>query len=337
MNTLTKIFSIFKNAFPDHTIDEACLIEYIEFCITHNVGRRILHTTSQHHILPASKSVPFEIYSNLTQNVWNCAHLTYSDHYKAHYLLSVAIPIPCFVYSFTLMHNKDVGLKRITKDDLLPDYLVNQQMRLRNEHISKDKLKLVEYNGEFITKAKLASIHRRPLTPEQIQQRRDRFLYDNMVYQPGIVEKIRNTKTSTIIDGKNLDQISSERAAKTMSKEYINEQGEITTIYRETAKKISVTVTEEFIDSSGNITTIAKQRALKGNEKRNLKSKKYMLKNVFDDNYCVVLYAHQVRLISPGLETKTRDNYLGKSKYGANYFNKKGTPNLIGLYVEKLL
>jgi len=62
----------------------------------------------------------------------------------------------------------------------------------------------------------------------------------------------------------------------------------------------------------------------------------YVIKNVFDQNVNLVLPATFVRRISPALADKTNSNYLGKSSFGKNMFNKQGRTYLIGLYAEQL-
>lgn len=158
---------------------------------------------------------------------------------------------------------------------------------------------------------------------------------NNIVYKPGVVNKILNTKTNTIIDGKNMHTIGSERAAKTMKKEYILDNGEKTTIYKENGKKISKYLLEEII-VNGEKMTRAKYKNLNTHKKLREKGKWYKLKNIFDDSFEKILCAADIRNISPGLEHKTKDNYLGKSKYAKTMFKRKNKENLIGLYVEQL-
>ena len=50
----------------------------------------------------------------------------------------------------------------------------------------------------------------------------------------------------------------------------------------------------------------------------------------------IVIPAAYLRAISPGLEKKTFENYLGKSAFGKTVFVRDKKEHLIGLYVEKL-
>lgn len=45
---------------------------------------------------------------------------------------------------------------------------------------------------------------------------------------------------------------------------------------------------------------------------------------------------NEARKISPALDRKTKDDYLGKSKYGTSILTKKDKKHLIGLYCEKI-
>lgn len=160
---------------------------------------------------------------------------------------------------------------------------------------------------------------------------------NNIVYKEGVVDKIRITKVNTIIDGKNMDEIGAQRAATTMRQQFITESGEVTSIYKETSKKISLCLNTEFLDEEGHITTKAKQRGKKHSVLLRKRSKLYLLKNVFDDNVNEILDAKSIRDISPGLETKTKENYLGCSLWGKNTLIKKQKQHLIGLYVEEFV
>ena len=57
------------------------------------------------------------------------------------------------------------------------------------------------------------------------------------------------------------------------------------------------------------------------------KGKKFILKSVFNDNINYILYANDIRKISPGLEKLSIDSYLGKSKYGKTILVRKNKEN----------
>lgn len=335
-NAFNKIYEIFKEKLSTHILNDEKLKEYITFCLSNNTEKAIKLTTSHHHILPRSKSLPFSEFSKLSESPWNGVHLTYYNHYYAHYLLQEAIIHPSILYAFTTMHHKDSKIGRIKEAELIDSDTFNQLMKIRNQNISKDKLTLVSYNGKNITKQKLISIT--TVIPQEVLKQRSVIMLgsNNIVNLEGVVNKIRQTKSETIIDGKNLDTISAERAAETMHKEFINQDGESTTIYKENGKKISQHYSTEIILEDGTITTLGKIRGDKHVAKLRAKSAIYIIKNIFDATYLQTLPAYELRKISPDLQSKTKDNYLGKSKFGQTYFKNTNREHLIGLYVEKL-
>lgn len=235
------------------------------------------------------------------------------------------------------MHLKDLKLQKIKYEDLIPETTFNEIMNFRNQKISENKLELIEYQGNLITKGKLYSIKTQEnLSDEQKLNRSVRFQgSNNIACNPETLYKIRNTKSTTLIDGKTLDTISAERAAETMNKEFVNTKGEITTQYKENGKKISDFYKTEVLLSDSSITTKGALRAEKHKQKLRDKSKKYILKNIFDEEFTQEVPAYELRLISPDLQSKTKDNYLGKSKFGQTYFKNANKEHLIGLYVEE--
>jgi len=330
--TKVKILEEFKrlNCIKDWT----CLVNYVDFCLTHHEPIKIPSATSSHHILPRANTLPFKQFEDLKINSWNLAELSYYNHYRAHYLLTLAVDHIAVVHSFVAMHNRDKKLGRLTHDQLIDQDTYVQIFQNRNQKISERRKELVCVNGETMTKAKLQNLTRSLSPAAAIKMSNIMKGESNIVNKPGVLDKIRYTKSTTVIEGKNLDQISSERAAQTMSKAIITESGEETTIYRIAAAKHSETLNKPFIDEWGNETTLAieygKQRSLR----MQAKGKWYLVKNVFDPAMCQKLSAMEVRSISPGLDKCTKDNYLGKSKYGQNVLVKRGKSNLIGLYVE---
>ena len=331
-----KIYTIFKERLSKYITNDEKLKEYINFCLSNNTNKAIKLTTSYHHILPVSKQLPFEEFKVLSENLWNGSHLTYYNHYYAHYLLQQAINHPSILYAFTTMHHKDSKIRRIKEDELIDSAIFNELMKARNQNIKEEKLSLVLHEGSLITRAKQIGLTR-VLSEETLKGFSERMSgANNIVNQEGVVDKIRNTKSTTKIDGKNLDTISAERAAITMKQEFLDSEGKVTTQYKENGKKISEFYKEEVILSDGTITTKGELRGIEHRKKLQAKSQMYLIKNVFDQTYSQTLPAHEVRKISPGLESKTKEEYLGKSKFGQNHFTKTNREHLIGLYVEKL-
>ena len=335
MSNENKILSIFLQHIDADKVNITLLKKYIQYCIDNNKTKE-KGKTSFHHILPRGNKTPFNQYENLTINAWNGVHLTYYEHYYAHYLLSNAIVLPIYLYIFIAMHNKDRKLKRILESELIPQDEYNTLMCKRNKNISENMLTIINHNGEYMTKAKLSALNRK-ITPEQLEKMSNRMKGDNnLVHDKNIIDRIRKTKLETYINGKNLDTISAERAAATMKKEFVDESGNITTIYKINGKKLSKHLNTEITLENGTVTTVAKERnKAKGIKMREI-GKKYILKNIFDETFSVIKDAIEIREISPGLESKTKENYLGKSKFGYNHFMKINKPTLIGLYVEML-
>lgn len=309
-------------------IDIPVLERYISFCIERDIGKKKNKASSSHHILPAAQNLPFGRYRNLRENSWNKSELIYSDHYFAHYLLAKAVKHVSTISAFCAMHNQDVILSRLTEEDLISAEEFQQIYHYRNYLISKDRMQIVtDADGNLMTKAKLihSSVdwsNARKLTSERTKGS------GNPVHLPGVVEKIRERKRTLIVDGKNMDTIGAEKAAASMKKEFLKD-GVLTTQYRENGKKLSETL---------KTTDLAKRRAA-------TRKKKYysgkecpmvIVKNAFDPSYSVVMSLNEARKISPGIDKKTKEDYLGKSKYAQTVFYRDSKEYLIGLYAERL-
>lgn len=325
------LLSHFKklNCVVDYTI----LKEYVNFCIEKSLPHYIKSETANHHILPMAKTLPFREYSNLNEYPWNKSILLHKDHYYAHYLLYKAVNHYSIIYSFCAMHNKDFKNQKLEKHHLINDIEFQKIFKERNEKISEDMNSLVNFDGNIMSKAKMIAIKRHKNESNEIKAKRSERLKgdNNLVYKPGVIEKIRKTKKD-----KNLDKVSAINASKTMSKIYKDENGNDTTIYAENGKKISKHLNKIIKLEDGSITTIAKQKARIKGDAAIAKGKFYKVFNVFDPTYEEILSAIEVRKISPGLEKKNKENFLGKSKFGITTLTKKNKSHLIGLYVEEL-
>jgi hypothetical protein len=95
---------------------EERLIKYIDFCLKNHDDA--IHGAN-HHILP---SALFKQYSDLKNNKWNCARLSYYNHYIAHFLLYKAVNHPAVDAAIYGMHNKDYKNGRLTKDQLISEH-----------------------------------------------------------------------------------------------------------------------------------------------------------------------------------------------------------------------
>lgn len=313
-------------------IDFTALEQYVDYCITKN--QMVKCDSSTHHILPMAKTLPFQKFSCLKKNPWNAAELSYFDHYKAHFLLAKAINHIAVSTAFIGMHSKDKTLNRITETDLVEENEFLQLYKNRNQLLSEHRKELIETEIGFVSRGKYWARNRITSAEARLKLREKILGENNIVHKEGVVEKIRKSKSSKIIDGKNMDTISAERAAETM-KTVILIDNQQTTIYNENAKKQSKTLNEK-IEVDGVITSKAiiygKERSLD----RLIKGEWYSVKSVFDETYDVIMPKNHIRfLLSADLTTKTKENYLGKSKYGYSRLTKSGKSNLIGLYVLK--
>ena len=205
----------------------------------------------------------------------------------------------------------------------------------RNKLISQYQQELVEVDGKFISRAKA---NYNPINYRNANLKTSKRMTGggNIMYLPGALEKMRLTKSTVPLEGVSIDKWASEKAAKTMKNEFIDENGNVSNIYEQTARKISLTQTKEFIDENGNVTTIALRRAAAQKITREKHGKWYILRNIFDTTHELKISAGELRKISADLYIKSAENYLGKSTFGRNYLTKRAKSHLIGLYVEKL-
>ena len=110
---------------------EEYLEEYIEFCLRNSNKDKY---DCIHHILPKSRLLPFERYSNLRENPWNSAYLSYADHFKVHWMLAMAIKHKSISFAFNSMKNTDISNGRITED--IVDHYSEYYGELRKENSS---------------------------------------------------------------------------------------------------------------------------------------------------------------------------------------------------------
>jgi hypothetical protein len=295
-------------------VNQEMLEKYVDFCLEKRLEAKITKETTSHHILPAAKTLPFKEWSDLSLHIWNKAELLYSDHYYAHYLLMKAIDHAATYHAFAAMHKRDFVMGRINESDLIPENEFNEIWKKRNEKISQLRLEKITVDETEITKATFYA-RNKILSEETLLSMSQRVLGDK-----------NPTKNP------DLDTVSAEKAAETMKKEFVNEDGEVTSIYKENGKKISATLLE--IEDNGKTKAFNKNKAI--HERLRQKGKWYKVMNVFDETYQEILPAVEVRAKSPGLEGCSVEKYLGKTKFGENLLKKKGKADLIGLYVERI-
>lgn len=316
----------------DNIINKENLEKYIEFCLEKDVKNKIKGKTTSHHILPMAKTLPFNKFKNLSENPWNKSELYYFDHYYAHYLLTQAIDHYAVIYAFTCMHKRDIKLNRILENDLICDDEFSELWKNRNNKISEQRKEIINVDGELISRAEFYA-RKRILSKDTIIKLSEKISGDNNPSRnPETLKKIRQTKSNTFINGENLDKISADRAATKMKQEYINENGEKTSIYKENGIKIS----NKLLEIEDNGRTKAYNRNKKSHEKLREKGKWYKVLNVFDSFYEEILCAADVRKICANLESKTKENYLGINYNASKKLIKNNKKHLIGLYVEKI-
>lgn len=303
------------------------LARYVDFCIDNSKGTKTRGRTTSHHILPCAKNLPWRDYMKLSENPWNKAELTYYDHYYAHYLLAISIDHISIQSAFCGMHKKDLTLGRIDENELISEVDFEHQYERRNELIRQDRLRVITLDdGTQMTKAKFMYS-----TVDWSNARKLSSLRWSGDKNPSLdkssLEKMRNTKSVIGQEGKTLDTISAERAAETMKREFINERGEVTTRYRENAKKLANLL---------KTTDLGKRRAESRKKRYYQNCPMVVVKNALDESYAVVMSLNSARKLSPGIDKKTKDDYLGKSAFGRNKLTREGRSHLIGLYAERL-
>lgn len=135
-------FNLFKDTV--YIKNEGILKEYINFCIINNDNNI---EGENHHILPESifpEYKDFRIYDN------NKTRLSYVNHLKAHYLLTLAIDNDEMFYAFNMMNNfyNQNNIARLDEYDKLK---INFKKILKNSNwtkSSKDK-RWIYKDGEY--------------------------------------------------------------------------------------------------------------------------------------------------------------------------------------------
>ena len=315
--------------------DLVILEQYIDFCLSNSKEQKIKKQTSSHHILPRAKTLPFRQYENLKEFKWNCAELTYYDHYYAHYLLAIALNHVSVKTAFIAMHTKDITNGRLSCVDLISKQDFEIIFIERNELISKFRKEIILFDEVPMSRARMYRITNQNSYIEANSKTEERMRgHGNIIHIPGVLSKVRKTKSALDCDGNSIDKIASLKAASTMKQPFLKEDGTLSTTYIETAAKISKTLKAEFL-KDGKLTSLALERGKIQSETMQQKGKWYMLRNVFNPEFKQLISAKNLRDISANLQSKTHDNYLGKSAYAKTMFQKTNKEHLIGLYVEE--
>jgi len=297
------------------------LDSYLCFIEKHNQHQNKKGETSLHHILPQAKNLPFTKYKNLKENPWNGVYLSYKDHYIAHYLLCSVSHQYSIISAFCAMNNLDLKNKRLTEDDLIGAEEYQRLIKLR----TKKMLIWLDTVREDGLTNKQYQIQNRTLSKETLKKLSERMSgKNNIVYKPGVVAKIINTKNNRIINGKNMHVISAERAAKTMIKNGT---------YKQSAIKHSHTLNELTL-YNGKYITKAQKYGIDRSIVRTPQGRMYSIKSIYDDSIYFEVYANTARQVTPGYESVSKDKYLGKHTISHKSFVNR--EYLIGLYFEEI-
>jgi len=190
------------------------LIEYIDFCIDNDQGKKIKSRTEHHHILLKNDSC-FPEYINLNKHKWNGTHLLYEDHYMAHKILAQAIDDINVLYSWHIMsgreNNIDSSEYRILKEKLIKNNSKLQKIRMESEGILR---------GAKCSKTKQSKEWK------DTQGKICKELHNKTVMSKIISNGVETTRAKEI----------SRKAANTMKKVVIVD-GKETCIYKEARKK----------------------------------------------------------------------------------------------------
>lgn len=80
------------------------------------------------------------------------------------------------------MHYKNRGIYSINEISLIDCEEFNTIFKKRNKKISQDKKTLVYVDGQYMTKAKLSAIKRKPLTIEQQNDKKSAWLEKTILF-----------------------------------------------------------------------------------------------------------------------------------------------------------
>lgn len=151
---------------------EEYLNKYVDLCI---MKSNMNNFDVKHHILPKADKL-FPKYRNLRQDPWNCAYLSYEDHFIAHWLLVNAIKHQSISFAFMAMKNKDIKSGIIKSHNI--DTLSKEYATIMNENrnflstINKNKTNVYDIITlekkrvsveEFRNNPNLISVHKNKL------------------------------------------------------------------------------------------------------------------------------------------------------------------------------
>lgn len=168
-------------------------------------------------------------------------------------------------------------------------------------------------------------------------------LISNDEYQKKVEEscklRVDMMKKEYIDNEGNITTIYKENGKKcsvTKNKKYLDENGNITSKAKEGGKKLSKTLKKEYVDNKGNITTLSKERFKKNSITAKKKGKYFKLMHIENGVIQERIWLKDLKKISQSLIKATKENYLGKTNKSKVRLKYYGNDNLIGLYVIPL-
>ena len=142
---------------------------------------------------------------------------------------------------------------------------------------------------------------------------------------------INSAKTMSMVqeDGMTIREKASRKKEKTNLEKYGNTFGNI--------EKALETRTKEYINENGEITTINKEQAKRYSENYEKNTQYYKIINSLTDEVFIDRINYRdMRKISHALIKKTKEDYLGKNNHSKGSLKRRGKENLIGLYCIKI-
>jgi hypothetical protein len=228
------------------------LEQYAKYCIENAQKEKIKSKTEYHHILPEKL---FPEYKNLKLNTWNGAHLLYEHHYIAHSILAEALNNFSMISAWWGMNNLNQKSGKIEKAEEIigpKKYSILKECFYKSvsEWHSKNP-ELVKIKGKKISKSKtkvfIKDDKETTIAKEAVKKGK---ITNNIEYldQDGNITTLKKEQTKKqretllkeiIINGKKTTKakIIGKKMSDKRKIEYLDEKGNITNNYKETAHK----------------------------------------------------------------------------------------------------
>lgn len=183
MNIREKLLEKFKNW------DKIDL--YLDLINSNLNNTKILGKTEEHHILP--KSI-FPEFSDLRKFSWNSVHLSYEDHFMAHYYLS-------FTGNYRMLSALRAMAQMHTNKYDNPELIASLYSEKKEECILKQSLHMKEKlsNPEFITR--MSNSAKITMSKPDIKEKHHRALLEAMK-RPEVLENLRKSHNTPEVKAK---------------------------------------------------------------------------------------------------------------------------------------